>query len=60
MVNVNRDECIGCGLCTSLCSSVFEMDDEGKAKVKEDADTEKSADCIKEAVDQCPVGAISE
>ena len=30
---VDRDECIGCGLCASICSEVFEMDEEGIAIV---------------------------
>ncbi|MDF2505862.1 MAG: ferredoxin [Clostridium sp.] len=28
---VDKDTCIGCGLCTSVCPDVFVMDDEGKA-----------------------------
>jgi ferredoxin len=30
---VDRDVCIGCGICESVCPDVFLMDDEGKAKV---------------------------
>ena len=29
--NVDKDTCIGCGLCPSICEAVFEMDDDGKA-----------------------------
>jgi len=54
---VDEDLCVGCGLCTQVCSDVFEMSSDGKAVVKDDADL--GADCIQEAVDQCPVGAIS-
>jgi ferredoxin len=54
---VDKDLCVGCALCTQLCSEVFEMDSEGIAAVKAGADMD--ADCIQEAADQCPVGAIS-
>lgn len=57
-VNVNKDVCIGCGLCTGLLPSVFEFDDDGKAKANEvPAEDEGS---IADVVAQCPVGAIEE
>jgi len=54
---VDKDLCVGCGLCTQVCADVFEMTADGKADVIAGADT--SADCIQDAVDQCPVGAIT-
>jgi len=56
MVSVNKEKCIGCGSCAAVCGEVFEMDDEGKAHVKSGADTSK--DCVKEAIETCPVDAI--
>ena len=56
---VDRDECIGCGLCASICSAVFEMDEEGIAIVIADpvpADVKEEAI---EAEESCPTGAIS-
>ena len=55
MVKVDQAKCIGCGQCASVCPQVFKMKD-GKAIVKED----KDAPCKKEAIDTCPVSAISE
>ena len=56
--NVDLEKCIGCGACASLCDEVFTLEDStGKIKVK-DADYEKNAECIKEAVDSCPANAI--
>jgi len=57
-VVVDQSKCIGCGLCASTCSDVFELDESGKSKVKDDADCEK-AGCCQEAVDNCPAEAIS-
>ena len=57
MPKVNQDVCIGCGTCESLCPEVFKLEDAGKAKVKENAP--KNVSCIQEAIDACPVQAIS-
>ena len=56
MVTVDEEKCIGCGSCSAICDEVFEMRDM-KAKVKAGADTSKP--CVKEAIDICPVDAIS-
>ena len=32
---VDRDTCIGCGLCPSICPEVFELTDEGYARAIE-------------------------
>lgn len=53
-VKVN-DSCIGCGACESICDAVFSMED--KAVVNEAAVAD-NIDCVKEAADACPVGAI--
>lgn len=56
MVKINKEVCIGCGACVSICPDVFEMNDDGKADVKSGANT--NADCVKDAIDSCPVDAI--
>jgi ferredoxin len=55
MVKVDTKKCIGCGLCVSLCPDVFELGKDGKAK----AISQKNPSCAKEAVESCPVEAIS-
>ncbi len=55
MVKVDKNKCIGCGLCKNICEEVFEIGDDGKAKVK----AQKDLPCVKEAIEQCPVDAIS-
>jgi len=60
MVKVDQEKCIGCSSCEVSCGDVFEMvdkDGEMKAHVKAGADT--SSECVKEAIDVCPVDAIS-
>ena len=54
MISINKEACIGCGLCASICEEVFEMSNDNKAKVK----SQKKLPCIKEAIDSCPVDAI--
>lgn len=55
---VDKDICIGCGLCAATCEEVFSMDDDGlavaidaevPAEFEEDSET---------ARDGCPVSAI--
>jgi len=57
---INKEKCIGCGYCTSVCPEVFELGEDGKSKIKEGADLEKNKGCIKEAKEGCPAGAIEE
>ncbi len=57
--HVDKDTCIGCGLCPSICSTVFDMDDDGKAKAIVDEVPEEHQEDTKEAEASCPVNAIS-
>jgi ferredoxin len=54
---VDQDTCIGCAACVAICPDVFELQDDGKAHVK-DADACNKCDC-QAAVDGCPVAAIT-
>lgn len=56
--NVDKDTCIGCGLCNSICPSVFEMMDDGKAEAICEA-SDDMVESLLEAVGTCPVSAIS-
>lgn len=59
-VKVNSDACITCGACAAICDEVFEIGDEGVAEVKVDEVAEENVDAVKEAIEGCPTGAISE
>ena len=55
---VDKDMCIGCGLCVDVCPQVFSMEQDGKAVAKDTLvppDTEASC---RDAAQQCPVEAI--
>lgn len=56
---VDQETCIGCGLCTSICPEVFQLNDEGKAEAIADT-TDENHDAVMEAIDNCPVSAIRE
>jgi ferredoxin len=54
---VDRNSCIGCELCISIASDDFDMDDEGIAKAS--GDEIKNDEEVSEALDSCPVDAIT-
>lgn len=58
-LQVDKNKCLGCGMCISLCPAVFEFKN-GKSQIKEKVALEKYKDCIKEAAENCPAGAIKE
>lgn len=56
--SVNRELCIGCGLCAEICPDVFEMDDESIAQVIVAVIPGDAEEAAKEAAASCPVEAI--
>jgi len=52
MIKIDKEKCIGCCLCESICSEGFEII-KGKARVKN-----KDSNCINEAIKACPTNAI--
>jgi ferredoxin len=55
-VHVDRDKCISAGTCVAIAANTFELDEEGKVKVKnEKGDDEQT---ILDAAKSCPVEAI--
>lgn len=52
------EKCIGCGACIAIDPSHFDFDNElGTSKVISQENIEEES--VKEAIDACPVGAIS-
>lgn len=52
-----NENCIGCGLCESICPEVFTLTDSGKAKTGGTVPADKESSAA-EARDNCPVDAI--
>lgn len=57
-VKINKDKCLGCGMCVGINSDVFDFDDDGLAKANNDNVNENNKDEVNNAIDSCPVGAI--
>ncbi|MDN5359494.1 MAG: ferredoxin [Thermotogaceae bacterium] len=49
-VTVDKDTCIGCGVCESLCPEVFKMADDGKAEA---ITPETDESCAEDALNYC-------
>ncbi len=55
---INKELCIGCGACESICPDVFKLDD-GKSTVIDLPDYTPYQSKIEQAIEACPVQAIS-
>ena len=52
MLRIDKEECVGCGICANICPQGIEMVGR-KARIKDE-----NADCLKDAADACPRKAI--
>ncbi|HHT38061.1 MAG TPA: ferredoxin [Mollicutes bacterium] len=57
---VDKDSCISCGACVSICPEVFEFDDDGFAVAIEEEINEDDFEKTKSAIESCPTDAIFE
>lgn len=57
-VYVDKDLCIGCGLCADQCPNVFALDDDGKAEVTSQEAANAEIQCAQDAAATCPTEAI--
>lgn len=55
---IDKDLCIGCGVCADSCPEVFRMTDDDHAEVY-GTTTEENSDLVREAVENCPTDAIT-
>lgn len=53
---VDPEICIGCGLCTGIAPESFRMNGKGLAEFYAESDD----DAVQDAINSCPVEAISE
>jgi ferredoxin len=54
---IDRDVCIGSGMCVVYAPETFDQDDEAKAFTK--PGSTETIEVIRSAVDACPTGALS-
>ena len=57
-IKVNKDKCLGCGMCVGICPDVYDFDDDGLATSNNDNINDENIEEVKEAINSCPVGAI--
>ena len=55
-LELERDGCIGCGVCTEVCPDVFRLAEDGLSEVIASPDGHEEA--VKEAAESCPVDVI--
>ncbi len=56
---VDKNACVGCGLCEGICPEVFKMNDENIAEVIADPVPDDAQASCREAAESCPAEAIS-
>ena len=54
-----KEGCISCGMCVSICPEVFQMEDDGKAGVIQEEVPDNLLGSAKEAEESCPVSVIA-
>lgn len=59
-LKVNKNKCIGCGQCISICEDVFNFDDDNLAEVIETPVKEEHIEDATNAKESCPTEAIEE
>jgi ferredoxin len=57
-IEVDREACIGSGLCAWNAPEVFEQDEDGLSRVLSGAGQDPDEDAVDEALSACPAQAI--
>lgn len=58
-IRVDKDRCMGSGLCVEIAPHVFRLDDDGYAELAvDDRDVQRWSEAAEAAARQCPTNAI--
>ncbi|HIP74461.1 MAG TPA: ferredoxin [Euryarchaeota archaeon] len=57
-VRVDRDTCIGCGVCVALAPEYFKLDSEGKSVAVKEEVAPEDEEKVRNAASSCPTQAI--
>ena len=55
---LDKEKCVGCGACQAICPEYFEVDKDGKSKVRREEVEKEKMNCIREAIEGCPTQCI--
>ena len=55
---VDRERCVGTGICESIAEDVFEVQDDGTMRIVADEVPETDRDRMEQAVARCPTAAL--
>lgn len=58
-VTLDHEGCIGCGLCVSVCPTVFRLGTDGKAEVSDPPVSGEEQEKCRAAAQNCPVSVIA-
>lgn len=53
-----NENCIGCGVCVSICPDVFELGEDGYSHVIAQPESDEIRELAEQAKESCPVAAI--
>lgn len=59
MLKVDRDRCIGSGMCALTAPRVFDQDDHGRVLMLTDSTDSATTEMVLRAVELCPSGALT-
>lgn len=57
-VSVNRDKCVGIGMCEAIAPNVFEVGDDGQSHVLVNEIADKDVAAVKQAAASCPTESL--
>ncbi len=60
IAKVDKDSCIGCGMCIDICPEIFKYDDDYKSECITEEIPKELNEKVADAIDNCPVQAIFE